>query len=294
MKEYENCTICPRNCGVNRYEKTGYCKMPGEIYIAKAYLHKWEEPSISGEKGSGTVFFTGCNLKCVYCQNYKIALSELGKKITEEELSEIFLKLQKDGANNINLVTPDHYIPSIVKALKIAKRNGLEIPIVYNSSSYINVKSLKMLDGIVDIYLADFKYMDSEIANKYSKAKDYPEIAKKAIEEMYRQTGVNEFFKNGIMKKGVIVRHLMLPGHMEDSKKIVEYLYEKYGDNIYQSIMNQYTPVRKTEFENLNRKVNKKSYEKLIDYALKTGVENAYIQEGETALESFIPEFIIE
>lgn len=294
IKEYEKCNICPRECGINRYKQKGYCKMPAQLYLSKAYLHMWEEPSISGEKGSGTVFFSGCNLKCILCQNYKIALGDYGKEVDSEELANIYLKLQEKGANNINLVTPSHYIINIAKSLKIAKKRGLKIPVVYNTSSYDKVESLKILEGLVDIYLADFKYMESDIAYKYSKAENYSKIAKKAIKEMYRQTGENVFGEDGLMRKGVIIRHLVLPGHKEDSKKIIKFLYSEYGDKVYLSIMNQYTAVRNLPYENLNRKVEDKEYEEIIDYAIKIGVENAYIQEGGTVSESFIPDFDLE
>lgn len=292
--EYEKCNICPRNCNINRYKSLGYCKMPAKLYASRASVHMWEEPPISGEKGSGTVFFTGCNLKCIYCQNYEIALGNFGKEINSEKLANIYLNLQSKNVHNINLVTPSHYIPTIRKSLIIAKSNGLNIPIVYNTSSYDSVESLKSLKGLIDIYLADFKYFSSEIAKKYSNASDYVDIAKKAVEEMYNQVGINKFDNEGMMKSGVIVRHLMLPDHLEDSKKIIKYLNDTYKDNIYLSIMNQFTPVRKVKYENLNKKVNEKDYEELIDYAISIGVENAFIQEGDTVDESFIPNFNLE
>lgn len=292
--EYEKCNICPRNCNVNRYEDLGYCKMPADLYLSKSYLHMWEEPPISGKNGSGTVFFTGCNLKCIYCQNYKIALGNYGKKVSSTKLAEIFINLQEKGANNINLVTPTHYIPTIAKGIKLSRNLGLKIPIVYNTSSYDKVESLKLLNGLIDIYLADFKYYSSDLAKKYSNAEDYVDIAKDAIDEMYQQVGINKFNENNMMTSGVIVRHLMLPDHLEDSKKIVKYLYSKYKDNIYLSLMNQFTPVRKVEFENLNKKVSDDDYDLLVDYAISIGVENAFIQEGETVDESFIPDFNLD
>lgn len=289
--EYENCNICPRNCNINRYKSVGYCKMPAQLYASRASIHMWEEPPISGENGSGTVFFTGCNLKCIYCQNYEIALGSYGEEINSEKLADIYLNLQKNNVHNINLVTPSHYIPTIRKSLIIAKKMGLNIPVVYNTSSYDNVDSLKTLRGLVDIYLADFKYFSDDISKKYSNAKDYVEVAKSAIKEMYNQVGINQFDENEMMKSGVIVRHLMLPDHLEDSKKIVKYLYSEYKDNIYLSLMNQFTPVRKVKYENLNKKISIKDYDKLIDYAISLGVENAFIQEGDTVDESFIPSF---
>lgn len=293
FKDYENCKVCPRNCGVNRYKTKGYCKMPSELYLSKAYLHMWEEPPISGNEGSGTVFFTGCSLKCIYCQNYKIALGNFGTEVDSKKLAQIYLKLQDQGANNINLVTPSHYIPTIIKSLEIAKKD-LVIPVVYNTSSYDNVDCLKKLEGLVDIYLADFKYFDESLAKNYSNAPDYVEVCKKAIDEMFRQVSEVVFDDNDMMKKGIIVRHLMLPGHLEDSKKIVKYLYDKYKDNIYLSLMNQFTAVRKLKYENLNGKVSQSDYDELIDYAIDLGVENAFIQEGGAVGESFIPDFNLD
>ena len=296
MNEYLNkCNLCPRNCNVNRNNnEIGYCGATNMMVIAKAYLHKWEEPCISGSIGSGTIFFSYCNLKCIFCQNYDISTLHKGKIISVDNLKNICLELQKKGALNINLVTPTHYVPLIIEAIKKAKKEGLNIPIVYNTSSYENIEIIKMLDGIVDIYLPDLKYYNNEYALKYSKAKDYFKYASSAINEMYKQVGKPIFDKNGIMKKGVIVRHLMLPSHLEDSKKIINYLYKKYHHNIYISIMNQYTPLKKLEYEYLNHKVTDEEYDDLIDYAYNIGVRNAYIQEGETQKESFIPNFDLE
>ena len=296
MNEYLNkCNLCPRNCNVNRNNnEIGYCGATNMMVIAKAYLHKWEEPCISGSIGSGTIFFSYCNLKCIFCQNYDIRKIHKGKIISIDKLKNICLKLQKKGALNINLVTPTHYVPLIIEAIKKAKKEGLNIPIVYNTSSYENIETIKMLDGIVDIYLPDLKYYNNEYALKYSKAKDYFKYASSAINEMYKQVGKPIFDKNGIMKKGVIVRHLMLPSHLDDSKKIINYLYKKYHHNIYISIMNQYTPLKKLEYEYLNHKVTDEEYDALIDYAYNIGVRNAYIQEGETQKESFIPNFDLE
>ena len=290
MKE---CTLCPRDCKVNRAKgQRGYCKVDGELIVARAALHMWEEPCISGEEGSGTVFFAGCSLGCVYCQNYNIANGSAGKQITIERLSDIFLELQQQRANNINLVTASHYVPQVIEGIQLAKGKGLSIPIVYNSSAYEKVDTLRMLEGQVDIYLPDLKYMNKEAAGLYSKAEDYFEYAAKAIEEMVRQVGHAEFDDRGMMRKGVIVRHLLLPGYLSDSKEIVKYLYDTYGDTIYISIMNQYTPLpRMADYPMMNRRVSMKEYEELIDYAIDIGIENGFIQEGETASESFIPEF---
>lgn len=289
-----SCTLCPRECKVNRFNKTGYCKMPATIFGARAALHLWEEPCITGKEGSGTVFFTGCPLRCVFCQNHNIANGSIGKEITIKHLSDIFLTLQKKGATNINLVTPTHYVPQIILALKIAKQNGLTLPIVYNTSGYESVSTLKLLDGYIDVYLPDFKYMDETLALRYSNAKDYPTIAKEALKEMVRQVG-SPIFTQDRITRGVIVRHLVLPGHRMDSKKILQYLYETYHDTIYLSIMNQFTPLSGlSNYPEINRKVTKREYNDVIDFAIELGITNAFIQEGETASESFIPEFSFE
>lgn len=291
------CTICPRECNANRKDgKTGFCGVAGEnIYLARAALHMWEEPCISGEEGSGTVFFSGCPLRCVYCQNHNIANVKAGKAVGKERLAEIFLELQEKGANNINLVTPTHYTPEIIWAVKKAREDGLTLPIVYNCSGYEKVETLKNLNGIVDIYLTDFKYMDKEAAKRYSNAPDYPEVAKAALAEMVHQTGEAEFSESGMMRKGVIVRHLLLPGYMKNAKAVVQYVYETYGDSIFLSLMNQYTPLPQVEkFPEINRRVTEEEYDELVDFAIEIGVENGFIQEGETAEESFIPEFDCE
>ena len=289
------CSLCPRGCDVDRQVKTGYCGVGNTLRVARAALHFWEEPCISGEEGSGAVFFTGCNLRCVFCQNYQIARAEQGKEITVERLSEIFLELQDQKANNINLVTATHYVPQVIEALKIAKNKGLGIPVVYNCGGYESIETLKMLEGFVDIYLPDFKYVDEERAKRYSRAADYPEVAKKALEEMVRQCGVPEFDERGIMTRGVIVRHLMLPGGIKDSKAVVRYLYETYGNRIFVSLMNQYTPLpHVADYPEINRNLKKFEYDRLVDYAISLGVENGFIQEGETAKESFIPAFTNE
>lgn len=293
----QNCALCPRKCGVNRTNgQIGYCSMPADLVVARAALHMWEEPCISGTSGSGTVFFGGCNLKCVFCQNHSIAIGDCGKKITITRLADIFLELQEKGAANINLVTPTHYIPQIREALSLAKMRGLALPIVYNTGSYEDADSLRLLDGLVDIYLPDLKYFSTELSTKYSHAADYFEKASLAIAEMYRQVGAPAFDETtGMMQKGMIVRHLILPGQTKDSKKGLRYLYETYGDNIYISIMNQYTPLSHVaHIPELNRKVTPEEYDKVVDFALRLGIENAFIQEGETAEESFIPAFDME
>lgn len=300
LKENMNiCTLCPRQCRVNRLQgKTGFCLMPAQLRVARAALHMWEEPCISGTgeaaPGSGTVFFSGCTLRCVYCQNYDIAAGSFGKEITVERLADIFLELQEKGAANINLVTPTHYTPQIIRALDMVKHR-LHIPVLSNTSGYECVQTLKMFDGYVDIYLTDFKYWDNTLAEKYSNAPDYPEVAKSALAEMVRQTGLPVFDSSGMMQKGVIVRHLMLPGQLLDSKHIVRYVYETYGDRVYLSLMNQYTPLEHVrDIPELNCKVKKKSYDKLVDFAIGLGVQNAFIQGGEAAKESFIPSFECE
>ena len=290
MKE---CRLCPRNCGADRMAgQKGFCGTDTEIMVARAALHMWEEPCISGKEGSGAVFFSGCSLGCGYCQNGRISRGQRGKQITIEHLVGIFLNLQEQKANNVNLVTAGQFLPQVAEALKRAKAQGLHIPVVYNSSGYEKAEMLKMLDGLVDIYLPDFKYMDPELAVKYSHAKDYPQVAKLALEEMVRQTGMPEFDSRGMMKRGVIVRHLLLPGHVKNSKNVLKYLYKTYGDKIYISMMNQYTPMPAMKDDpQLSRKVTDREYERLIDYAISLGLNNGFIQEGETAKESFIPEF---
>ena len=291
------CSLCPRSCNVDRKfdTKMGFCQMPEDVYLARAALHKWEEPCISGVEGSGAVFFTGCQLRCVFCQNYNIAAGRKGKKVSVERLAEIFLELQAKNANNINLVTPTHYVPAIIKALEISKNQGLNIPIVYNTSAYENIDTLKSLEGLIDVYLPDLKYVSSQASAKYSNAPDYFDVATKAISEMYRQTKTPIFNEKGIMVRGMIVRHLMLPGLLNDTKAVIKYLYDTYKDNIYISIMNQYTPLKQVaNIKELNRKITKREYNKVIDYAIELGIENAFIQEGATAKESFIPEFDYE
>lgn len=295
-EQLKDCILCPRECHADRVQgEYGYCRTARELIVARAALHMWEEPCISGEEGSGTVFFSGCSLGCVYCQNYLIAQGQTGKIITVERLAEIFLQLQEKRANNINLVTPGHYVPQIIEALKRAKEMGLEIPIVYNSSGYEKVDTLKLLEGYVDIYLPDLKYMDEIPAKLYSFCDDYFHYASQAIDEMVRQTKTPVFDERGMLQRGVIVRHLTLPGYLEDSKNIIKYLYDTYGDTVYISIMNQYTPLAHVKaYPAINRRITAEEYEELIDYAIEIGVENGFIQEGETASESFIPAFDME
>lgn len=293
MNKYENCLLCPRKCGINRaIGQTGVCGVSAEIRVARAALHYWEEPCISGKKGSGAVFFSGCSLHCVFCQNREISDGKAGKVISKERLSDIFIELAGKGANNINLVTPGQYIPDIVWAVNDARSRGMKLPIVYNTSGYENVTELKLLDGIVDVYLPDFKYMDSALSAKYSRAKDYPSVAKQAISEMVRQQpGVVIDDATGLIQKGVIVRQLLLPGHVNDAKAILKYLHDTYQDSIYISMMGQFTPIELKDYPEINRTVTRREYERLIDYAIKIGITNAFIQEGNVAKDSFIPAF---
>ena len=293
------CDLCPRKCLVDRKKgEKGICGQTENLKVARAALHFWEEPCISGDAGSGAVFFSGCPLHCVFCQNENIANGMVGKEISLERLVDIFLELQKKRANNINLVTPGHFVPQIVKALDQARKEGLTLPVVYNTSSYETVDTIKMLEGYVDIYLPDFKYRSPGLSKKYSHAPDYAEVAKAAIAEMVRQTG-KAVFVNGdednLILRGTIVRHLTLPGCMADSMQILKYLHETYGDMIYISIMNQFTPLSNLEkYPELNRRITDEEYETLVDYAIEIGIENGFIQEGDTAEESFIPAFDCE
>ena len=291
---YDNCMLCPRTCGAQRSKgKTGICGVTETLKVARAALHFWEEPCISGTKGSGAVFFSGCALHCVFCQNESIAQGTAGKEITPERLVEIFLELQEQGANNINLVTPGQYVPHIIRAVEQARRQGLAVPIVYNTGSYENVDTIKALEGIVDIYLPDLKYFSPELSTAYSHAPNYFETACAAISEMYRQVGdpvIDE--DTGLMQHGMIVRHLLLPGQTKDSKKILRYLHETYGDHIYISIMNQYTPLPQVaDIEALNRTVTPEEYDRVLRFAERIGIERGFRQEGTAASESFIPEF---
>jgi len=286
-----NCNLCPRNCMVDREKKIGFCGAKNTIKIARASLHQWEEPCISGENGSGTVFFSFCPLKCVFCQNYELSHENSGREVTIEKLAEIFLNLQDQKAHNINLVTPTHFVPQIIESLKIAKSSGLTIPIVYNTSGYETVDTLKMLNGYVDVYLPDFKYYSNELAKKYSGVSNYFEIATEALKEMFKQVGEFSLDENGIIKRGMVVRHLILPGYPDDSKYVIAHVYDLFRDKIYISIMNQYTPVRECKYDELNKKIDNNVYEDVIDYAWNIGIRNAFIQEDGTQSESFIPEF---
>lgn len=287
---YTECRLCARNCGVDRTESIGYCKMSSEVFLSRAALHRWEEPPISGDRGSGTIFFSGCSLSCIFCQNRDISRGRMGKSVTTDRLSEIMLELQAQGAHNINFVTPTHYIPSVAEAIRLAKAGGLTIPIVYNTGSYENTDALRMLDGLVDVYLPDLKYYTPRLAERLSSSSDYPEVARRAIAEMVRQVGEPVFDGQGIMRRGVIVRILLLPGHVAEAKLTLKCLLDTYGDRIYVSLMNQYTPMPDMK-PPLDRPVTHEEYYQLLDYAEKNGLKNGFTQEFGTAEESFIPPF---
>lgn len=289
------CNICPRKCGVDRAKAKGYCGMSDRVKISRAALHMWEEPCISADKGSGTVFFSGCNMKCVFCQNKDISHDGFGKEITVEHLADIMLRLQSEGALNINLVTPTHYTLQIIEAVKIARQKGLNLPIVCNTSGYENVRTVKLLKDTVDVWLPDFKYIDNEKAIRYSNAPGYVEIAKRALDKMVSQQGECVFDADGVIQKGVIVRHLVMPGGVGDAKKITRYLHRRYGDKIYISLMSQYTPCTDLSmYPEIDRKVTAAEYDEVVDFAVDIGVENGFIQDGERASESFIPPFNLE
>lgn len=291
------CNLCPRMCQKSRKNGDfGYCKLPFDTYVSRASLHMWEEPIITGKNGSGTVFFTGCNLKCIYCQNEDINDGLNGTKLSVNELSSLFLRIQREKATNINLVTPTPYSNNIIEAIKIAKNNGLHIPIVYNTSGYENENIIKNINEYVDIYLTDFKYYSNELSKKYSNVDNYVEISKKSLNKMFEKKN-KIIIEDGIMKSGIIVRVLVLPNHYEDSKKIIKYLYETYGDKIYISILSQYTPNKKIKtietFPELKNKIKQKKYNEIINYAINLNIKNCFIQDFDVALESFIPDFNI-
>ena len=289
----KECTLCPHDCKVNRLEgKIGRCRAGKDIKLGHVQVHGFEEPCISGENGSGTVFFSGCNLSCVFCQNYKISQNDSGKLISVEELAEEFIKLQEKNVNNINLVTGFMYVPHIVEAVKIAKEKGLVIPIVYNSSGYESIETLKLLEGTVDIYLPDFKYFYNELGEEYSKVKNYVEVVKNALVEMRRQVPENVFDENGIMKKGMIIRHLVLPNHIRNSKRVLKYIKENFDQDILISIMAQYFPTNKAnEYKNINRKLNEEEYNDILEYLEILGIENGFIQDLEDDEEKYVPKF---
>ena len=288
---YTDCRLCPRDCGVDRTAKKGFCGETADLRVARAALHFWEEPCISGKNGSGTVFFVGCNLRCCYCQNSQISTGNTGAAVSAERLAEIFLELQDKGAENINLVTPTHFVLHIIEALQSAKERGLNIPIVYNCGGYESVEALRLLDGLVDVYLPDFKYYDERFAIKYSNAPRYKEIAEKAVEEMVHQVGKPQFDERGMMVKGVIVRHLCLPTLTDDSKRVLKFLHRTFGDDIYISIMSQYTPTDFCRCEELKKPLDREDYEDILEYCEAIGIEQGFVQEEGCEKESFIPPF---
>ena len=289
-KELECCTICPHNCKINRTKNPGRCKSTDKIKIALYSIHNFEEPCISGEKGSGTIFFSNCNMNCVFCQNYEISQLGRGKGITIEELANVMIKQQERNVQNINLVTPTSYALHIVEAIKIARKKGLEIPIVYNTNGYESVETLKLLEGYVDIYLPDLKYYYDDLAKKYSKVDNYFEIATKAIQEMYRQVGTPVLDENGVMKKGLMIRHLILPNEVQNSKKVLKWIKENIDSNVYVSIMAQYFPTYKAkEIPEIARKITKEEYEKVENYLYELDLENGYIQELGEHEEEYVP-----
>lgn len=286
-----DCTMCPRECHANRMLlKKGFCGETDKVRVARSALHFWEEPCVSGDCGSGAVFFSGCSVGCVFCQNYQIAREDVGMEVSISQLSELFCELMTQGAVNINLVTPSHFVPQIIRALQDAKSRGMTLPIVYNTSAYEKVETLRLLEGLVDVYLPDFKYISSDRAMRYSRAADYPEIAKAAIAEMVRQTGTLAL-EDGLLKRGVIVRHLCMPGGVKEAKMIIKYLYETYHDSVFVSIMSQYTPISTNllEYPEINRQLSKREYARVVQYAMDIGMENAFIQENGVDIESFIP-----
>ena len=288
----EKCTICPHNCGINRTNnQIGRCKSKDTVKIALYSTHNFEEPCISGKKGSGTVFFSNCNMNCVFCQNYEISQQGKGKEITIEELAEIFIKQQEKDVGNINLVTPTSYVPQIIEAIKIARNKGLKLPIVYNTNGYEKVETLKMLEGYVDIYLPDFKYSDNELAKRLSKVDNYFQIATQALTEMYRQTGNAVFNNEGIMQKGMIIRHLVLPNHILNSRRVLKWINENMHD-VYVSVMAQYFPTYKAkDIEDINRKLTKEEYEQIENYLYRLDLENGYIQELGEHEEEYVPKW---
>lgn len=298
MEHSNGCRLCPRACDAQRAAgAVGVCGETETLRLARAALHYWEEPCVSGTRGSGAVFFSGCQLRCIYCQNQPIARGQIGRAVSVERLTDIFFELAQQGADNINLVTADHYIPQVAQAVRMAKDRGLQLPFVYNTGSYVTVEALRQLDGLIDIYLPDLKYFDAQRAAEYSGAGDYPQTARAAIAEMYRQVGgvvlaQTAYEEEPMLVRGVVVRHLLLPGALADAKRIVKYLYDTYGDNVYLSLMSQYTPTEAVrEHPVLHRRVRRRDYDALVDWAIRLGVEHAFIQEGRAADESFIPAF---
>ena len=290
VKILEKCAICPHNCGINRLNnQIGRCKSKDTVKVALYSTHNFEEPCISGKKGSGTVFFSNCNMNCVFCQNYEISQQGKGKEISIEELADVFIKQQEKDVENINLVTPTSYVPQIIEAIKIARKNGLKLPIVYNTNGYEKVETLKMLEGYVDIYLPDFKYSDDDLGKRLSKVDNYFEIVTEALKEMYRQTGKAVFNGEGVMQKGMIIRHLVLPNHILNSRRVLKWINENMHD-VYVSVMAQYFPTYKAkEIDDINRKLTKEEYEQIENYLYRLDLENGYIQELGEHEEEYVP-----
>lgn len=290
VKILEKCAICPHNCGINRLNnQIGRCKSKDTVKVALYSTHNFEEPCISGKKGSGTVFFSNCNMNCVFCQNYEISQQGKGKEISIEELADIFIKQQEKDVENINLVTPTSYVPQIIEAIKIARKNGLKLPIVYNTNGYEKVETLKMLEGYVDIYLPDFKYSDNDLGKRLSKVDNYFGIVTEALKEMYRQTGKAVINGEGIMQKGMIIRHLVLPNHILNSRRVLKWINENMHD-VYVSVMAQYFPTYKAkEIDDINRKLTKEEYEQIENYLYRLDLENGYIQELGEHEEEYVP-----
>ena len=289
------CRLCPRNCGINRLKKPGACGGGREAVVAKASLHPWEEPVIAGEKedlAAGTIFFSGCSLCCVFCQNYEISHYQRGKAVGDKELGELFLEQEARGAVSLDLVTPTHYVPQIINATEFARNSGMSLPVVYNSSGYENVSTIEMLLGTVDVYLPDLKYFDSRMSWEYSGARDYFAVASAAIRKMVEQTGEPRINENGIMVRGVLVRHMVLPGARKDSMKLLDWLWQSFGDSVYLSLMSQYTPMyRAKEFHHLKRCLTTFEYESVVDYALKLGFSRCFVQEKKSASKIYVPDW---
>lgn len=293
--EMTECRLCPRQCGVDRSKQTGYCGVSDRVKLARAALHFWEEPCISGERGSGTVFFSGCALKCVFCQNYQLSAGHFGKEVSIQRLAEIFLELQQQGAHNINLVTGGHYVPQIVQALELVRKD-LKIPVVYNSSGYETVETLRQLKGYVDIYLPDLKYYSPERSARYSNAKDYFAVASQAVQEMFSQVGPVQFDEQGMLQKGVVVRHMVMPNGVEDTMDILTWIAEHLPlDDILVSVMSQYTPFYKSaDYPEINRRLTQEEYDRVLDWMECMGIEQGFVQELSSAKEEYTPDFSLQ
>ena len=295
IEQLLHCDICPRRCGVNRYRATGTCGAGAEVVVAKAFLHQWEEPCISGERGSGTVFFTHCNLRCLYCQNYSISHQGVGKSITVERLADIFFELQDKGAHNVNLVTPTPYTPHVAQAVTRARQRGLRVPVVHNNGGYESVATLRRLEGLVDVYLPDLKYCDSRLSRMWSGAPDYFERATESIREMLGQVGVPAFDADGMLVRGLMIRHLTLPGALDDSKRVVDWVLDNLPHEVYLNLMSQYTPLGEVSAHAaLTARVARAQYDALVEYAMERGLDNGFIQETDSASPEYVPVFDLD